>query len=556
MKKFLITYILPVLLISSVLVSCEKTFDEFLSRPQLEGQTTTEAYWVAIKEMDKLMNGSYAVTLGFSGNGFGQSVHLNSIVLGDFVAPYEPNYSQVSDVGGALGSRLYRRHNNIINWDDHTRILQYASNGENIINAIIEKISSGRYQNDPDMNVLGNILLGEAHALRAMINFEYTRYFGKQYHQTTFNEKAWLYRKKFIQSVHDAYKTRETVEDSYKLLIEDCDRAIELLPEQFNPAIHPATYGVNRVNKDFARALKAEILFQMNKFAESKAVIDELIGSVPGNPNRYPLEQYIPGNPTAGFPGQIYWRYQNEWYGPSKQQEVIFSFSSDAGTSPVRADRNQRWALFLPPVEDMNQSRAQFEFTGTRAVWRMSQHFIDYVSFDKTKDLRYRYLIDEVVATNNGRTYWWPLKFNMVSNGPTGPNILWYRSGQFMLMRAECNARLGNTTDAIADLNAIRNRAGLGNYLNSPDNTGNLVADIIKERARELFLEKYRIWELLRLGAIDGTPIGHGDRLTVPESNPGFDAIHTGTAPIPWNSDIWPFAIPSGESIYNPGVLN
>jgi hypothetical protein len=279
MKKNLNKYMLLTILLTVILSACEKVFDDYLDKPQLEGSTTTEDYWVAIREMDKLMNGAYAVTLGFNGNGFGQSVHLNSAVLGDFVSPYEPNYVQVSDVGGALGSRLYRRQNNIINWDDHTRILQYASNGENVSNAIIEKISSGDYANDPDYEIMGKILWGEAHAMRAMINLEYTRMFGKQYHSSTLNEKAWVYRKKYIKSVQDAYKSRETVESSYQLLLEDCDKAIELLPVEYDAAIHPATYGTARFNKDFAKALKAEILFQMNDFAACKIVIDDLLGT-------------------------------------------------------------------------------------------------------------------------------------------------------------------------------------------------------------------------------------------------------------------------------------
>ena len=533
------------------LTSCEELFNDYLAEPQLEGQTTTEAYWVAVSEMDKLMNGAYAVTLGFAGNGFGNSVHLIAAALGDFIAPYEPHYAQLQ---GALGERIYRRENTINNWDDHTRVLQYASNGENIVNHIIEKLTSDDYDNDPNFDVLGRILLGEAYAMRAMINLEYTRFFGKQYHETTKNEKAWLYRKRPIRSVQDGYKSRETIEDSYRFMLEDCDRAIELLPVEYDPSIHPPSYGVNRFHKGFAQALKAEILFQMNNFAACKAVIDDLLGSVPGNPDRYPLDQYNPSNPGQGFPSTVYYRYTNEWYGPGKQQEVIYSFASDAGTSPMR--NNQRWALFIPPVQDMGQSRAIFEFSGRRSIFRMSQYFIDYVDFDKTNDLRYKYLIDEIVSSNDGNTYWWPLKFQLVSNSPNGPNGLWFRSAQFLLMRAECNARLGNTNDAIADLNAVRNRAGIGNYQGSRDDSGDLIQDIIKERAREMFLERYRIWDLLRLGAIDGTSVGQGDRLIVPASSPGFDAQHTGTAPIPWNSDLWPFTIPTGESIPNPDVLN
>lgn len=551
MKTQLIKFLTVTVVLVFTLTACEDLFDDYLAKPQLEGQTTTESYWVAVSEMDKLMNGAYAVTLGFAGNGFGNSVHLIAAALGDFIAPYEPYYGQIQ---GALGSRIYRRENTINNWDDHTRVLQYASNGENIVNHIIERLESGDYDNDPNFDVLGKILLGEAYAMRAMINLEYTRFFGKQYHESTLQEKAWLYRKHPIRSVQDGYKSRETIADSYTFMLEDCKRAIELLPVEYDADIHPETYGVNRFHRGFAQALKAEILFQMNDFARCKELIDELLGPVPGNPEHYPLDQYNPGNPAQGFPSTVYYRYENEWYGPSKNQEVIYSFASDAGTSPLR--NNQRWALFIPPVQDMGQSRAIFEFSGRRSIFRMSQYFRDYVDFDQENDLRFRYLIDEIVSSNDGNTYWWPLKFQLVSNSPNGPNGLWFRSGQLLMMRAECHARLGDTNAAIADMDAIRNRAGIGNYQGSRDDTGNLIQDIIRERAREMFLERYRIWDLLRLGAIDGTPIGQGDRLIVPASNPGFDTQHTGPDPIPWNSDLWPFTIPTGESIPNPNVLN
>jgi hypothetical protein len=392
--------------------------------------------------------------------------------------------------------------------------------------------------------------------MRAMINLEYTRFFGKQYHSTTLDTKAWLYRREYIQSVQDGYKSRETVGDSYQFMLEDCDKAIQHLPEEYDPNQHPETYGTNRFHRDFARALKAEILFQMNDFQNCRDVINELLGGSAGNPVKYPLEQYDPETPESGFPADIYYRYENEWYGPSKQQEVIFSFAADAGTHPTRADKNQRWALFVPPEADMGGSRADFQVRGRRAIYRMSQYFKDYVDFDEANDLRFQELIDVIISSDDGNTYWWPIKFQKVSNSTHGPNILWFRSAGFLLMRAECNARLGNTGDAIADLNAVRNRAGLSDYEGSSDDTGNLVQDILKERAREMFLERYRIWDLLRLGAIDGTMIGQGDRLIVPTSNPGFDAQHTGTGMISWDSDIWPYAIPTNESIYNPDVLN
>ncbi len=535
-----------------MLHSCENVFEDYLDEPELEGSTTIDDYWIAVSEMDKLMNGAYAVTLGFNGNGLGSSPFIMAACLGDFVAPYEPNYNLFEN---SLGKQFYRRRNNINNWDDHTRILQYASNGENIANSIIERLESGEYENDPDWEVLGQLLLGEAYAMRAVINFQYTKQFGKQYHSSTLKQKAWLYRREPIQSVEDGYKTRETVEDSYRFLLEDCDRAIQLLPEEYDPAVHPETYGTNRFHRDFARAQKAEVLFQMNDFEAVIPVINELLGGTPGNPSRYPLARFEEEDEWSGFPAEIYYRYENEWYGPSRGIEVIFSWAADCGTSPTRADKNQRHGLFVPPAVDASQSRADFVVNGNQGIYRMSQAFIDYVNFDTDNDLRYRELIDVIVSSEDGNTYWWPLKFQKVSNSAHGPNILWFRSGTFLLMRAEANARLGNTSDAIADLNAIRNRAGLSDYTGSSDDTGNLVEDIIRERAREMWLEKYRIWEELRLGAADGTRIGIGDRDVVPSFNPGFDLLHTGPGELEWDSNIWPFAIPTNESQYNPEVL-
>jgi hypothetical protein len=405
------------------------------------------------------------------------------------------------------------------------------------------------------MEILGNQMLGESYAMRAVINFQYTKQFGKQYHPTTLDEKAWLYRKMPIKSVQDGYKSRETVGDSYTFLLEDCEKAMELLPEEYDPGIHLETYGTNRFQRDFARALKAEVLFQMNDFEAVIPAVNEVLGGSPGNPTKYPLAQYVEDDDLSGFPAEIYYRYENEWYGPSRGLEVIFSWASDCGTHPTRADKNQRHGLFVPPAVDESLGRSDFVVNGNQGIYRMSQAFIDYVDFDTDNDLRYLELIDEIVSSEDGLTYWWPLKYQKVSNSTHGPNILWFRSATFMLMRAEANARLGNSADAIADLNAIRNRAGLPDYVGSSDDTGDLVQDIIKERAREMFLEKYRIWEQLRLGAADGTKIGIGDRATIPSFNPGFDLLHTGTEPLDWDSDVWPFAIPTNESLYNPEVL-
>jgi hypothetical protein len=77
------------------------------------------------------------------------------------------------------------------------------------------------------------------------------------------------------------------------------------------------------------------------------------------------------------------------------------------------------------------------------------------------------------------------------------------RLGEQYLIRAEARAMLGNTGGAQTDLNAIRNRADLGNYSGATDQAS-LLAVILNERRHELFSEWGQRWfDLKRTGKID-----------------------------------------------------
>lgn len=76
------------------------------------------------------------------------------------------------------------------------------------------------------------------------------------------------------------------------------------------------------------------------------------------------------------------------------------------------------------------------------------------------------------------------------------------RLGEQYLIRAEARAKLGNIGGAQADLNAIRNRAGLSNTMANDE--GTLLAAILKERQVELFCEWGNRWfDLKRAGKLD-----------------------------------------------------
>lgn len=74
--------------------------------------------------------------------------------------------------------------------------------------------------------------------------------------------------------------------------------------------------------------------------------------------------------------------------------------------------------------------------------------------------------------------------------------ILW-RLADVYLMEAEAYAALDNTTQAIAYLNKIKNRAGNGAYAGATDKAS-VEMEIFKERGREMFYENKRWYDIMR----------------------------------------------------------
>ena len=73
-------------------------------------------------------------------------------------------------------------------------------------------------------------------------------------------------------------------------------------------------------------------------------------------------------------------------------------------------------------------------------------------------------------------------------------DLIVYRWADLLLLRAEAYAALGETAKAIADLDQIRNRAGLQGYSGHEDKL-RLEKEICDERLRELFLEQKRWYD-------------------------------------------------------------
>jgi hypothetical protein len=108
-------------------------------------------------------------------------------------------------------------------------------------------------------------------------------------------------------------------------------------------------------------------------------------------------------------------------------------------------------------------------------------------------------------------TFYFPYKYkvNNSSAGSAPEYVMVLRLAEQYLIRAESEANLGDSTDAITDLDVIRSRAGLTTPYN-PLINGPLLTTILHERQVELFTEwGHRWFDLNRTGntnAVLGSP--------------------------------------------------
>lgn len=154
--------------------------------------------------------------------------------------------------------------------------------------------------------------------------------------------------------------------------------------------------------------------------------------------------------------------------------------------------------------------------------------------------------VDSVIVSNV--TYYFPYKYKVntlnAAVTTTTANMTEYemifRLGEQYLIRAEARNQQGEA-NAVSDLNAIRNRAQLGNYSGAMDKAS-LASAIIHERQIELFSEwGHRWFDLIRSGIADSVMGG----------NSGACKTKGGT----WNANLELYPIGFEQLQYNPDLI-
>jgi len=312
--------------------------------------------------------------------------------------------------------------------------------------------------------------------------------------------------------------------DLHEQIVKDLREAQELLPEQYEEGVHPPSYADGRATKFAAAALLGKVLFQMGEHQAAleplNLVIEESNGIL--DLSEDPIEAFNKQGVKRG--SEVIWYY------------ALWAGDGLGGPSNWKHPRRFEW------YNGINRYSLNPANNGGRFI-RASDSFLEQVGWqangkvtgEAMEDKRFSQLFlrftpsesGEVVADNiypepNGnfattRDYVWNNRYYRAGDRSTNLPIL--RLADMYLLRAIIRAQSGDTDGAISDLNAVRNRAGLGDYSGEMD----LEEAIHQERFKEMAFEGDRLYYLQGLRM--DIPAGDRDGSAVPWDAPLYSEI-------------------------------
>lgn len=387
------------------------------------------------------------------------------------------------------------------NWQQAYTALQ---NVNTVLYAIDKQIVTS--QKDPEFNDgARDRIRGEALFIRGLVNFELIRLYGHQY---GFNSGAAnsgiVMRTEPVINITTpaafATATRGTVDAAYAQVISDLEEAETLLPEI------PLRRG--RATAYAAAAYLARVYFQQQNYPKCLEQVNKVIGSTPGIIETQFVLQRSPqfGKLTAA----------------QASANVIAPFNSSSTTDKPTENIFDLVSVTNDPVNGLI-SRKYIRTGAIEPHLAISNAFIAEAAF-ANNDAR----LVNLITRANSKAYSKKYDRSLM-------NIPVIRSAELLLDRAEINAMAGNTADAAKDINWLRYRA-IPNYDSTTVITPeNILAEVRRERVRELCFEGDRLHDLRRRNA----DIPAGDRAGVP--------------PLAWNANGLLFKFPTAEVLASKG---
>ena len=303
-------------------------------------------------------------------------------------------------------------------------------------------------------------------------------------------------------------KDRSTAEETWTLIEEDLDFAASALPKEWD------AQNKGRITRGAAFAFKSRAMLYAERWESAKVAADSVIAlnmyqltpdyedAWKGGNSESILEyNYLITGPNHTFDKDYatFGEIENQGAAATPTQEMVESYEAKDGTtvdwSPwhVQGGTTER-----PPYENLDpRFHATVIYNGSEWQGRVMENSVDGTNG------RYMGYREDTYAKGRTTTGYYLKKFrdedltDLVTYRSTQPWVE-IRLAEVYLNRAEANYHLGNTAQALSDINKVRSRPGVG----LPDKTGlsgeDLFEAIRQERKIELAFEGHLYWDMRR----------------------------------------------------------
>ena len=283
-----------------------------------------------------------------------------------------------------------------------------------------------------------------------------------------------------------------------------------------------------RVNTTIGKQTNAAVfaLLEADLLAAESMLTDGYVGQHRVRPNKHTV---------LALQARLYlygeqWELAKQKAGAVLANTALYNLEPDLNSVFLRSSSGTIWQLMAGPEGKNTLEAKSFIFTAVPPPSRALQEGL-VNAFDPA-DLRGIHWVKSV--TNGSATFYHAFKYKLNNDTSTSMEYsVQFRLEEMYLIRAEANAELNLLDLSAADLNVIRNRAGLGD--SSAATKAELLTAIIEERRLEFFTELgHRFFDLKRKGFLD--------------------AVLSGVKP-GWNSTDVLFPLPENELLLNPNLL-
>ncbi|QSE96327.1 RagB/SusD family nutrient uptake outer membrane protein [Fulvivirga lutea] len=245
---------------------------------------------------------------------------------------------------------------------------------------------------------------------------------------------------KLQPSLAPSETARATVANSYTQIESDLQEAIDRL-ESASPFF---------ASKVAAKALKARVHLYQNEFDQAETLATEVINELGNLPDDY-----------------------NEIYTTEESSEAIFELEF------IQQDDPNVWSI------EMYNNPPEVSVTN------------NLIDFFNNRNENERGMLFETTSSGLNRC----IKYGTTPQ-EDGENTIIIRLSEMYLIRAEALGRDGVPNDALPDINAVRNRAGLTSFTNIASDA-ELLTVLLNERRAEFAFEGHYWFDMVRYGRME-----------------------------------------------------